>query len=277
VSDLLLPDGLTQRSPYEFRILGCGTSHGVPMIGCHCDVCESPDPRNKRTRSGAAIMTPQGNILIDTSPEMRIQLIREKIDLVHACLYTHSHADHIFGLDDLRLFGYYLNKPVMLYGEEIVELQIRRAFGYAFGDAQANIHPGSIPMLEIVRLELAPVEILGVLVQPIRLLHGRLPILGFRIFDLAFLTDVSEIPDESWPLLEGLDTLVIGALREKPHPTHMSVEQALQVVSRVCPRQTYFTHTSHSLEYHATNAMLPPDVRMAYDGLRIPLGGTTLN
>jgi phosphoribosyl 1,2-cyclic phosphate phosphodiesterase len=245
------------------------------MIGCHCEVCESTDPRNKRTRSGAVIMAPQGNILIDTSPELRIQLIREKIDLIHACVYTHSHADHIFGLDDLRLFGYYLNKSVTLYCEEIVEHQIRRAFGYAF-DALANIHPGSIPMLELMRLGLEPIEILGVLVTPIRLMHGKLPILGFRIFDLAFLTDVSEIPEESWPLLHGLDTLVIGALREKPHPTHMSIEQALHVVDRVKPRQTYFTHTSHSLDYHATNAMLPPGVTLAYDGLRIPIGGFSL-
>lgn len=274
MSELLLPDGLPRSPSYEFRILGCGTSHGVPMIGCHCDVCESPDPRNKRTRSGAVIMAPQGNILIDTSPELRIQLIREKIDLIHACVYTHSHADHIFGLDDLRLFGYYLNKSVTLYCEEIVEHQIRRAFGYAF-DALANIHPGSIPMLELIRLGLEPIEILGVLVTPIRLMHGKLPILGFRVFDLAFLTDVSEIPEESWPLLHGLDTLVIGALREKPHPTHMSVEQALQVVDRVKPRQTYFTHTSHSLEYHATNAMLPAGVTLAYDGLRIPIAGIT--
>jgi phosphoribosyl 1,2-cyclic phosphate phosphodiesterase len=271
VTELILPAELTHRSQYEFLILGSGTSHGVPMIGCHCAVCESPDPRNKRTRSGAVIQTPQGNILIDTSPELRIQLIREKIDLVHACLYTHSHADHIFGLDDLRLFGHYLGKPVTLYCEEIVEQQIRRAFSYAFGDAQANIHPGSIPMLEMVHLGLEPLEILGVTIQPIRLLHGKLPILGYRIFDLAFCTDVSEIPEESWPLLEGLDTLVLGALREKPHPTHMSVGQALEVVDRVRPRRTYFTHTSHSLEYHATNAMLPPGVELAYDGLRIPV------
>jgi len=258
--------------PYEFLVMGCGTSHGVPMIGCHCAVCESTDPRNHRTRTGALIKTPQGNILIDTSPELRIQLVREKIDLVHACLYTHSHADHIFGMDDLRLFGHYLGHPVSVYCEEIVERQLRRAFSYAFEDLHPDVHPNSVPQLNLVRIGVEPIEVLGVRIHPIRLWHGKLPILGFRVFDLAFCTDVSEIPDESWPLLEGLDTLVIGALREKPHSTHMSVSQALEVVSRVRPRQTYFTHTSHSLEYHATNAMLPAGVDLAYDGLKIPIG-----
>lgn len=256
---------------HEFIVLGCGTSHGVPMIGCHCAVCESHEPRNKRTRTGALIKTPQGNILIDTSPELRIQLVREKIDLVHACIYTHSHADHIFGMDDLRLFGHYLEKPVTVCCEEIVEHQLRRSFGYAFGDPQVNVHPGSIPMLELQRIGIEPFELCGVQIHPIRLLHGRLPILGFRVGKIAFCTDVSEIPDESWTLLEDLDTLVIGALREKPHPTHMSVEQALAVVSRVQPRHTFFTHTSHSLEYHATNSVLPPGVELAYDGLRFPI------
>lgn len=269
-----LPEStLPPSSPsHEFLILGCGTSHGVPMIGCHCAVCESTDPRNSRTRTGAMIRTPQGNILIDTSPELRIQLCREKIDLVHSVIYTHSHADHLFGLDDLRLFGFYLGRAVGLYCEEIVEHQIRRAFGYAFGDENVNDHPGSVPMLELHRIGLDPIEILGVKIQPLRLLHGRLPVLGFRIFNLAFCTDVSEIPEETWPLLEGLDVLIIDALRDKPHPTHMSIQQALDVAARVRPRKTYLTHLSHSIEYQATNARLPPGAELAYDGLRIPLG-----
>lgn len=258
--------------PYEFLILGCGTSHGVPMIGCHCEVCESTDPRNSRTRTGAVIRTPQGNILIDTSPELRIQLVREKIDLIHAVMYTHSHADHLFGLDDLRLFGHYLGKSVTIHCEEIVEHQIRRSFGYAFGDHNVNNHPGAIPMLELSRIGLEPFEVLGVRIQPLRLLHGRLPVLGFRVFNLAFCTDVSEIPDETWPLLEGLDVLFIDALRDKPHATHFSIQQALDVVARVKPKMAYLTHLSHSLEYHATNARLPPNVELAYDGLRVPLG-----
>ncbi len=267
-------DGTTS-VPYEFLILGCGTSHGVPMIGCHCAVCESTDPRNQRTRTGAVIHTPQGNILIDTSPELRLQLIREKIDLIHAVIYTHSHADHLYGLDDLRLFGHYLKKPVPLYCEEIVEHQIRQAFGYAFGDPKVNDHPGSIPLLELSRIGLDPFEILSVPIQPLRLMHGRLPVLGYRIFNVAFCTDVSHIPDETWPLLEDLDVLFIDALRDKPHATHLSVRQALDVIQRVRPQRAYLTHLSHALDYQTTNARLPPNVELAYDGLRIPLRATS--
>ncbi len=264
----------SQSTASEFLILGCGTSHGVPMIGCHCAVCESTDPKNSRMRTGAVIRTPQGNILIDTSPELRIQLVREKIDRIHAVLYTHSHADHLFGLDDLRLFGHYLGKPVTLHCEEIVEHQIRRAFGYAFDDANPNVHPGSVPMLDFQRIGVDPLAVLGIPVTPLRLLHGRLPVLGFRVFNIAFCTDVSEIPKETWPLLEGLDVLFIDALRDKPHVTHFSVQQALDVIARVKPKMAYLTHLSHSLEYHATNARLPPNVELAYDGLRVPLVGT---
>ncbi|HVW03340.1 MAG TPA: MBL fold metallo-hydrolase [Planctomycetaceae bacterium] len=254
----------------EFIILGSGTSHGVPMIGCHCEVCESKNPRNNRTRTGALVQTAEGNLLIDTPPELRIQLIRERIDRVHATLFTHSHADHLFGLDDLRLFGYYLQRPVPLLCEENVEQQIRTSYGYAFTDPWPNAHPGAIPMLEFSRISTSPFEVLGQPVQPIRLWHGKLPVLGFRFNDLAFCTDVSSIPDESWPLLEGLDTLIIDALREKPHPTHFSVDQALEVIGRVKPRRAYLTHISHTLEHDATNARLPLGVELAYDGLRIP-------
>lgn len=264
-----LPDSVAVEP--EFLILGCGTSHGVPMIGCHCEVCESSEPRNTRHRTGAMIRVPQGNILIDTSPELRIQLVRERIDRVHAVLYTHSHADHLFGLDDLRLFGHYLGRPVTLHCEEIVEQQIRRAFGYAFDESNPNIHPGSIPMLEFQRIGLDPLSVLGVPIMPLRLMHGRLPVLGYRVHNLAFCTDVSAIPDETWPRLEGLDVLIIDALRDKPHATHFSVQQALDVIARCKPKRAYLTHLSHSLEYHATNARLPENVELAYDGLRIPL------
>lgn len=256
---------------HDFLILGCGTSHGVPMIGCHCDVCESTDPKNSRMRTGALIRTPQGNVLIDTSPELRIQLVRQKIDRVQAVLYTHSHADHLYGLDDLRLFGHYLGKPVTLYCEEIVENQIRRAFGYAFDDSNVNNHPGAVPMLEIQRIGPQPFTVLDVPVTPLRLWHGKLPVLGYRIFNVAFCTDVSSIPDETWPLLEGLDYLFIDALRDKPHATHFSIQQALEVIERVRPRMSYLTHLSHSLDYSKTNARLPPNVELAYDGLRVPL------
>lgn len=255
----------------EMILLGTGTSHGVPVIGCRCPVCRSDNPRNQRTRTGVAVHVADGTFLIDTPPELRIQLLRERIDLVHAALYTHSHADHLFGLDDLRLFGYYLKRPIPLYCEEIVEQQIRAAYSYAFAPPDPAVHVGALPMLEIHRIGLEPVSLLGVTVQPIRLWHGKLGVLGYRIGDVAFCTDVSRIPEESFPHLEGLETLVIDALRDVPHATHFGIPQALEVVERVRPQRTFLTHVSHHLEYVATNARLPPNVQLAYDGLRIPI------
>ncbi len=255
----------------EIILLGTGTSHGVPVIGCRCPVCRSENPRNQRTRTGVAVHVAEGTFLIDTSPELRIQLLREKIDLVHAAVYTHSHADHLFGLDDLRLFGYYLKKPIPLYCEEIVEQQIRAAYSYAFVAPDPEIHLGALPMLEIHRIGLDAFDLLGVKVQPIRLWHGKLGVLGYRIGDVAFCTDVSRIPEESFPLLERLETLVIDALRDIPHATHFGIPQALEVVDRVRPKRTFLTHVSHHLEYVATNARLPENVELSYDGLRIPL------
>lgn len=254
----------------ELILLGTGTSVGVPQIGCDCAVCRSDNPKNNRTRTGVFVPAPQGNFLIDTPPELRLQLLRENVKVIHAAIYTHSHADHIFGLDDLRICGHYLDAPVTLYCEEAVEQQIRRAYHYAFGPPSPNMHNFAIPKLQIRRIGLEAFDVLGQRVQPIRLLHGRLPILGFRIGTFAFCTDVSEIPDASWPLLEGLDTLVIDALRDRPHPTHFSVEQSLAVIDRLKPKRAYFTHISHYLDHDETNARLPAGVELGYDGLRIP-------
>lgn len=255
----------------QMILLGTGTSNGVPMIGCHCEVCRSTNPKNNRTRTGVLVQAPGGNFLIDTPPELRIQLLREHIDLVLAVIFTHGHADHLFGLDDLRLFGYYLQKPVPLYCDETTEERIRQSFDYCFSEARLNNHPGATPKLEIRSITTDPFELQGLTIQPIRLWHGQLPVLGYRINNVAFCTDVSRIPDESWPLLEGLETLVIDALREKPHPTHFSIGQALEVVERVRPQRTFLTHISHTLDHDATNSRLPPGVELAYDGLRIPL------
>jgi phosphoribosyl 1,2-cyclic phosphate phosphodiesterase len=252
-------------------LLGTGTSNGVPVIGCRCPVCTSDDLRNQRTRTGVVIEAPEGNILIDASPELRLQLIREKIPLVHAVLFTHSHADHIFGVDDLRLCQYRLNRPLTLYCEEPVEQRLRLAFDYAFVDPDPNAHLLAAPHFKLERIGPEPFELLGQPIRPIRLMHGKLPVLGFRVNDVAFCTDVSFIPEESWPLLQGLDTLVLDALQDNAHPTHFNIEQALAVVERVKPRQTYFTHISHKLEHTGTNHRLPPGVSLAYDGLRIPL------
>ena len=250
-------------------LLGTGTSMGVPMIGCHCDVCTSRNPRNQRTRAGALLQTPRGNFLIDTPPELRIQLVRERIDLIEAAVFTHAHADHILGLDDLRIFGYKLKRAVPLYCEPDVERSLRTTFEYAFSPHAANsVH--SRPQLEFHSIGTEPFELLGTRVRPFRLLHGGTPVLGFRVGDVAYATDCNEIPDESWPLLSGLDVLVLDALWEEPHPAHFNVAQALRVIERVRPRRAYLTHVSHRLEYETTNARLPPHVQLSYDGLQIP-------
>jgi phosphoribosyl 1,2-cyclic phosphate phosphodiesterase len=253
----------------EWTLLGTGTSMGVPMIGCHCSVCTSPELRNQRMRAGACVRAPLGSFLIDTPPELRLQLVREQIDLIEAIVFTHAHADHIMGLDDVRIFGYKLKRAVKLYCEAEVEQVLRRTFSYAFDEATADsLH--SRPQLEFVRIGLEPFEVLGTVVRPFRLMHGRTPVLGFRVGDVAYATDCNAIPEESWPLLADLDVLVLDALWYEPHPTHFNVPQALEVIARAKPRRAFLTHVSHRLDYAATNARLPANVQLAYDGLKLP-------
>lgn len=251
-------------------LLGTGTSMGVPMIGCDCAVCRSTNPRNQRTRTGVLVEGPEGNFLIDTPPELRLQLVRERVHMIECVFFTHAHADHVLGLDDLRIFGFKRKSAVPLYCEEEVEQTLRRQFCYAFDEReQASLH--STPQLEFRRIGFDPVAVCGLQVRPFRVWHGDTPVLGFRINDVAFVTDCKQIPAESWPLLDGLDTLVIDALWDEPHPTHMNVREALAVIEKVRPRRSYFTHVSHRLEYEATNARLPDGVELSYDGLRIDL------
>ncbi len=252
-------------------LLGTGTSVGVPTIGCGCPVCTSDDPKNNRTRTSAILGLPGGNLLIDTSPDLRQQLLREKIGLVHAVLYTHEHADHVFGLDDLRLMQFYLKGPVPLFCEERVERRIRTSFDYAFTELP-NMHVGAAPKLAFCRIGLEPFQALGAEITPIQLEHGpNFRTLGFRIGGVAYCTDVSFIPEASMRLLEGLDVLVLDALRPEGHSTHFSLDQAVDVAVRLAPKQTYFTHMAHGLDYKSTNARLPTGMQLGYDGLRIPL------
>lgn len=260
----------------QMILLGTGTSVGVPTLGCPCDVCQGGHPKNQRMRCAAILGLPQGNLLIDTPPDLRTQLLREKIGIVHAALYTHEHADHLFGLDDLRLFPFYLGHPVPLYCEENVELRIRKSYDYAFADIQ-HTHPGAVPQLTFERITTEPFYVLGARIVPLRLSHGpRFQVLGFRIGNVAYCTDTNAIPEQSMALLQGLDVLVLDALRMRPHPTHFSLEEAVEVAERLKPKQTYFTHIAHELDHEKTNALLPPGMALAYDGLRIPLTGLDL-
>jgi phosphoribosyl 1,2-cyclic phosphate phosphodiesterase len=251
-----------------FTFLGTGTSVGVPMIGCECPVCLSTDPHNHRYRCSVLVRAPGGNLLIDTATELRLQLLREKVGVVHAVLYTHYHADHLFGLDDLRPIPSKLGREVPLYCTAEVEGKIRTSFAYAFGPAAAEMSAGFIPKLGFQRITADPFEVLGERVTPIPLEHAHFDVFGFRIGDVAYCTDVNRIPRDSWPRLEGLDVLVIDALRPRPHPAHFGLDQALDVIAQFRPKIAYLTHTSHELDYQETNARLPPTVRMAYDGLR---------
>ncbi|MGI9472878.1 MAG: MBL fold metallo-hydrolase [Rubripirellula sp.] len=261
-----------EASTAEVIVLGTGTSVGVPALGCNCEVCRSDNPRNNRTRCSIAVRTAAGTILIDTPPDMRSQLLREKIPLVHAVLYTHEHADHLFGLDDLRLFPFRLGTPVPLFCESTVEARIRKSFDYAFSDRE-DTHPGATPRLEFETIHPDQIfDVLGLKVVPIRMLHGpHFEVLGFRIGDFAYCTDTNHIPAASLEHLSGIDTLVIDALRKNPHPTHFCVDEAVDVSRKLNPRRTYLTHVCHDLDHEETNTWLPDGIELAYDGLRLTI------
>lgn len=252
-------------------LLGTGTSVGVPAIGCGCNVCVGGHPKNQRTRCSAILGLPEGNLLIDTSPDLRAQLLREKIGIVNAVVYTHEHTDHLFGFDDLRLFQFYLGHGVPVYCNTTVEKRLKQAFAYAFDDAPGT-HPGATPSVQINRIDTEPFDVLGATVIPIPMKHGpKFKVLGFRVGNVAYCTDVSEIPEPSMNLLQGLDTLVLDALRPDGHITHFSIDQAVEVAQQLKPRQTYFTHCSCRVDYEKINPQLPDGIELSYDGLRIAL------
>jgi phosphoribosyl 1,2-cyclic phosphate phosphodiesterase len=256
----------------QLVFLGTGTSVGVPAIGCGCAVCTSDDPRNSRTRCGLVLGLPEGNLLVDTPPDLRGQLLRERIGIVHAVLYTHEHADHVFGLDDLRLMQFYLGGAVPLYCDRPVEARIRKSFDYAFRPPK-NLHAGGIPQLTFRPISAdVPFNVLGQAVRPMTLQHGpHFEVLGFRFGNVAYCTDTNGIPPESMAALQNLDVLILGALRWRRHTTHFSVEEAVEVAEILKPRRTLLTHLSHELDHAETSANLPGGVELAYDGLRIPL------
>lgn len=254
-------------SRVEAVILGCGTSHGVPMIGCDCPVCTSNHPRDRRTRTSCHVRLGDTHLLIDTAPELRLQCVANGINRVDAVLFTHHHADHVAGLDDLRRFNWLSKREVPCYGTERTLNGLRRMFSYAFepqGDS-----PHSRPQLSLVTIEAAPFDIGGERIIPLPLWHGQMPVLGFRFGRFAYCTDCHLIPEESLVLLRDLEVLVLGALRHAPHPAHYTLAEAVEMARRIGATRTYFTHTTHQLGYVETNASLPEGMELAYDGLRI--------
>ena len=253
----------------RLTFLGTGTSHGVPMIGCTCAVCQSSDPRDNRTRPSIYIEVDDGPaVLVDTSTDLRQQALMRKVHRVDAILFTHSHADHVMGFDEVRRFNALSGQPIPAYADARTSADLRRMFSYVFDLPQDK--GGGIPQLTLSTIDGA-FNVAGLRVQPVPLMHGSRPVLGFRFGACAYLTDCNAIPERSWSLLEDLDVLVLDALRHRPHPTHFTVAQALAVVDRLKPRRTYFTHICHDLAHAATNQALPASVELAYDGLALTI------
>jgi phosphoribosyl 1,2-cyclic phosphate phosphodiesterase len=249
-------------------VLGSGTSMGVPTIGCDCRVCTSADPHDRRTRPSIMVQWDGHTVLIDTTPDFREQAIREGIRKIDAVLYTHGHADHILGLDDVRPLSFPRvtgGGKIPLYASDATAQTLRNVFRYIF---EADYKYGGLAQVEL-RAVNGPVDLFGTPFVPLEVNHGDVPIEAYRFGSAAYLTDFSSIPDRSMEQLQGLDILFLDALRHHPHPTHSTVENSLKLVERLQPKRAYFTHISHDLLHEETNATLPANVRLAHDGLKL--------
>jgi phosphoribosyl 1,2-cyclic phosphate phosphodiesterase len=249
-------------------VLGSGTSMGVPTIGCDCRVCMSADPHDRRTRPSVVVQWDGHTVLIDTTPDFREQAIREGIRKIDAVLYTHGHADHILGLDDVRPLSFPRitgGGKIPLYASDATAGTLRSVFRYIF---EADYKYGGLAQVEL-RAVNGPVDLFGAIFTPLEVHHGDVPIEAYRFGSAAYLTDFSSIPEQSLEQLHGLDILFLDALRHHPHPTHSTVENSLKLVERLKPKQAYFTHISHDLPHEETNAALPNNVRLAHDGLKL--------
>jgi len=254
-------------------VLGSGTSHGVPAIACDCAVCRSDDPRDRRMRpsilveleaDGTAFAESVRSILVDTSADLRAQALAFDVRRVDAILFTHAHADHVLGLDDVRRYNQIQRTAIPCFGDGDTLRSLRQMFGYVFTPPRQI--GGGLPQLSLFPVA-GPFTLGGVEIVPVRVYHGQLPVLGFRIGSFAYLTDCNRIPDESWPLLTGVRTLILDALRNRPHSTHFSVAEAVEVAGRIGTERAYFTHICHDLAHADTCARLPAGVELAYDGL----------
>ena len=251
----------------KVTILGCATSTGVPIIGCGCPVCTSANPRNKRTRCSVLVEAEGRNILIDTSTDLRCQALRHGMTKVDAVLYTHSHADHTHGIDELRVYNFVNKTSIRCYGNTQTIDNIKNNFKYIFDGVESA---GGKPKLTLTTVS-EPFDFDGIEITPVDVYHADWTILGYRIGGMAYLTDCSGIPDDSWEKLRGLDVLIISALRYKPHPAHLNVEQAVEVAKELNPGLTVFTHMGHELDYDILSKELPDGVVPAYDGMVLDL------
>ncbi len=250
----------------KITVLGSGTSAGVPTVGCFCDVCTSTDPRDNRLRPSVLVSWDGHHVLIDTTPDFRAQAIRATIPRIDAILFTHSHADHIMGLDDVRPFNFRQRAAIPVYGAPSVLDHIKRAFWYIFEDTPQE---SAVPKLTTHTLNGEAVDLYGLPFQPLLLHHGKGQVYGFKFGRAAYLTDHSDIPEESLAQLYDLDVLFLDALRYKPHPTHSTVDRSLKWVEQLKPRRAFFTHICHDLGHARAESLLPDHVRLAYDGLVI--------
>ncbi len=255
------------------RFLGTGTSHGVPVIGCPCPVCTSASPYNQRTRSSILIESGERRIVVDTAPEFRLQALAAGLTSLDAVLFTHAHADHIFGLDDVRIFNWRTKVPMPIYGTAETLATVRQRFIYAFEVGQEG---GGKPKLTLFPVN-APFEVAGLHVTPLEVRHGDMAVTAFRVRErqdgpeFAYATDCNAVPPETLAALGGLDLLILDALGKNRHPTHFSLDEAIAVAQDLAPRRTLFTHISHSLDHETTNAVLPPGMALAFDGQNIDL------
>jgi phosphoribosyl 1,2-cyclic phosphate phosphodiesterase len=249
--------------------LGTGTSMGVPTLGCDCAVCTSTDPHNRRTRPSVRLTYNSHTVLIDTGPDFHAQALREGIRRVDAVLYTHGHADHIMGFDDLRPLSFHGHNNLPVYADEATADNIERIFEYTF--RKEDRYPTSA-RVHIHRIDPTPgagIELFGACFRRVPVTHGRQEITGYRFGNAAYITDMSDIPEVSVPLLQDLDVLILDALRHDPHPSHSHLEKSVSIVEQLRPKRAFFTHMSHDLDHDATNAHLPSHIRLAYDGQQI--------
>ncbi len=253
----------------KVTFLGTGTSQGVPVIGCNCSVCSSANPKDNRLRSSILIETQNKVFCVDTGPDFRQQMLREKVQRLDAVLYTHEHKDHTAGMDDVRAFNFKLNRPIDLYVDENVDKCLRREFSYAFSE---NPYPG-VPRLQMHKITNDPFSVQGVDFIPIQLMHHKLPVFGFRIGDFAYCTDVNYIAPEEKQKLKGLEILILTALRKEKHISHFSLSEALELIDELKPKKAYLTHISHYLGMHKeVSKELPKNVGLGYDGLSFSVG-----